>query len=90
LEKQHNAPRLQVQKVTLYRLSLITLLINSILNGGMKYNRTNRTDRLNKACKSISTWGDTKMYDRSQGVLVLQPKKGVTIYKTKRMMKHKS
>ena len=56
----------------------------------MKYNRTNKTDRLNKVCTNMSTWSDTKMYDRAQGVLVLMPKKGITIYKTKKMMKYKS
>ena len=32
-----------------------------------KYNRENRTDRLNKACKDMATWVDTKMYDRFVG-----------------------
>ena len=32
-----------------------------------KYNRTNRIDRLNKACKFMINWGDTKMYDRYLG-----------------------
>ena len=59
----------------------------------MKYNRTNRTDRLNKACKNPATWADTKMYDRANGVLVSNPTKkpftNVTIIKTKKVMKHK-
>jgi hypothetical protein len=59
----------------------------------MKYNRTNRTDRLNIACKNPATWADTKMFDRNNGVLVSTPVKtpftSVTIIKTKRLIKHK-
>ena len=59
----------------------------------MKYNRINRTDRLNKACKNPKHWGDTKMFDRNKGVLVSTPVKrpfsSVTIIKTKEMMKHR-
>jgi hypothetical protein len=59
----------------------------------MIYNRINKTDRLNKACKNPATWGDTKMFDRAAGVSVRTPVKrpftNVTIVKTKRMMRHK-
>lgn len=59
----------------------------------MKYNRTNRTDRLNVACKNPKNWSDTKMFDRCNGVLVSTPTNkpfnNVTIYKTKDMMKHR-